>query len=320
MSQANSEHHAMEVTEPGSWLSAPDPLGVLLDQLHIQCVVRREYHLPAESLIESPPGEPGFHLVLAGACIAASEGESVRLSAGEMVFIPQGIGHRLQTASSKTSEVSEDSGDLGWGASLVSGRILFLDDEPPPLHALLPPLLPVRSAMEQDALTARLLDCTARETQAPANGARTIVNHLLSLVYLQAVRTQVQSSDPIRPGWWRALRDAEIGPILAAMLRHPDRFWTVESLAAFGEMARSTFARRFRDVTGEAPIDVLTGVRMRVACRLLRHSQLGIKEISRRAGYRSVSAFSVAFRRWSGVSPLEYRNERRASTEVASKL
>ena len=78
-----------------------------------------------------------------------------------------------------------------------------------------------------------------------------------------------------------------------------------ESLAAVAQMSRSHFARRFRDLLQASPIEILTSMRMRAACDLLvaNHTQ---KEIAKRVGYSSVSAFSVAFRRHFGMTPLQY--------------
>ncbi len=72
-------------------------------------------------------------------------------------------------------------------------------------------------------------------------------------------------------------------------------------------MSRSAFARKFRDLMGAAPIDFLVEVRMWQAARQLKQQTLDLKSIARQAGYQSPAAFSVAFKRWSGETPSDYR-------------
>lgn len=46
---------------------------------------------------------------------------------------------------------------------------------------------------------------------------------------------------------------------------------------------------------------------MELACRLLRNTTLGLKEIAAQTGYDSVTAFSTAFKRLAGTAPGRYR-------------
>jgi AraC-like DNA-binding protein len=129
---------------------------------------------------------------------------------------------------------------------------------------------------------------------------------LLSLIVVEIVRSHLSDTSNISTSWHQGLQDPELGPVLTSMLSDPARNWTVESLASVAQMSRSQFARRFRDLLRASPIEILTSVRMRAACDLLvaHHTQ---KETAKRVGYGSVSAFSVAFRRHLGMTPLQYR-------------
>lgn len=90
--------------------------------------------------------------------------------------------------------------------------------------------------------------------------------------------------------------------LVANDLAHP---WTVESLAERMDVARSTLAFKFKEQTGLTPMQYLFEKRMAHANSLLRIGQKQINEIASLVGYRSSSAFSSAFRRWSGMSPRE---------------
>jgi AraC-like DNA-binding protein len=75
-------------------------------------------------------------------------------------------------------------------------------------------------------------------------------------------------------------------------------------------VSRSKFAVRFVEVFGTPPFDYLRDVRMRLACRLLHETDLGIKEISARAGYATEASFSRAFSQWCGCAPGAYRRRK----------
>ena len=71
-----------------------------------------------------------------------------------------------------------------------------------------------------------------------------------------------------------------------------------------------TLQRRLRD-RDLAYADLVEQVRREESFRYLRHNDLKISEIAARLGYSEVSAFDRAFRRWSGTSPLAFRQEAR---------
>ena len=71
-----------------------------------------------------------------------------------------------------------------------------------------------------------------------------------------------------------------------------------------------TLQRRLREC-GLAYNDIVEQMRQQEAYRHLRHEELQISEIAFRLGYSEVSAFDRAFRRWSGTSPLAFRQAAR---------
>ena len=71
-----------------------------------------------------------------------------------------------------------------------------------------------------------------------------------------------------------------------------------------------TLQRRLREC-GQAYNDIVEQVRQQESFRHPRHRDLQISEIAFRLGYSEVSAFDRAFRRWSGTSPLAFRQAAR---------
>lgn len=101
--------------------------------------------------------------------------------------------------------------------------------------------------------------------------------------------------------------DPDVAQAILAMQQHPGRPWTVESLGREAGISRSGFAEKFKAQTGQTPSDFLLNLRMRFAEKMLRERSQSLKEIARRIGYQSASAFSTAFKRWSGSPPSVHR-------------
>lgn len=74
-------------------------------------------------------------------------------------------------------------------------------------------------------------------------------------------------------------------------------------------LSRSTFFERFQNALGMPPMAYLLAWRMALAKKLLRERVEDIAGIAQRVGYGSVSAFSVAFTRYTGRAPGRYSRE-----------
>ena len=87
-----------------------------------------------------------------------------------------------------------------------------------------------------------------------------------------------------------------------------DRTWTVADLADRTGVSRSTLAKRFSELVGEAPLTYLTHWRMALAAdRLTDEYAYTVAEVGRSVGYADPFAFSAAFKRVRGVNPREFR-------------
>ena len=72
-------------------------------------------------------------------------------------------------------------------------------------------------------------------------------------------------------------------------------------------MSRTSFSERFSEVFGQAPMDFVQRVRLRIAARLLSGTDLPVKVIAGSVGYASRSSFSRAFEAIYGASPTDFR-------------
>lgn len=82
---------------------------------------------------------------------------------------------------------------------------------------------------------------------------------------------------------------------------------SITRLAQKLRLSSRTLNRRFKRATGMTPLSYLQSLRIAEAKDLLRHSNLSVGEIAWRQGIHDVSYFSQLFRKYSGMSPLKYR-------------
>ncbi|MET9361837.1 helix-turn-helix domain-containing protein [Streptomyces sp. NPDC006632] len=103
-----------------------------------------------------------------------------------------------------------------------------------------------------------------------------------------------------------------LAEVVAWALEHLHEQFDVETLAARAYMSRRTFDRRFRSLTGSAPLQWLITQRVLQAQRLLETSDYSVDEVAGRCGFRSPVALRGHFRRQLGSSPASYRAAYRA--------
>jgi AraC-like DNA-binding protein len=128
-----------------------------------------------------------------------------------------------------------------------------------------------------------------------------VINRLAEIVITHVMRAWMDMDGS--EGWTPALRDPQIGPVIAAIHRDPGHNWTVESLAAIARASRSTFAARFADQLGISPGRYLSQLRMRLAVRRLKSGKSSLAQIAADLGYQSEGAFARAFKRICGEPP-----------------
>jgi transcriptional regulator GlxA family with amidase domain len=147
----------------------------------------------------------------------------------------------------------------------------------------------------------------ARELGAGRIGSPAIVARLAEILFGEAVRRHVESLPADGRGWLAGVRDPIVGRALTLIHGQKAHRWTVPGLAREVGASRSAFADRFTTLIGESPIRYLARQRLRVAAERLRESQEPIASVAFEVGYESEAAFSRAFKREFGQSPLAWR-------------
>ena len=77
-------------------------------------------------------------------------------------------------------------------------------------------------------------------------------------------------------------------------------------------MSESYFSHLFKKETGISFVDYVNTQRVCRAEELLRTSDKRISEIAQEVGVENSNYFSVMFRKMRGISPQEYRNQKKS--------
>lgn len=196
--------------------------------------------------------------------------------------------------------------DFGTDDVIVGGRVDLNQAGQALLLQALPPVGHVRASAPAAATLRGSLRRLFDEVTGDRIGSAFAIRQYGQLLLLEMLRAYVGQAE-LPPGWLRALTDERLRPALSLMHAEPGKPWRLEELAHAAAMSRTSFAERFRTVAGVPPLTYLNRWRMLLAQRALRDGDTRVGSLAAELGYASESAFSTAFKREVGESPLRYR-------------
>jgi AraC-like DNA-binding protein len=196
--------------------------------------------------------------------------------------------------------------DCGADDVLIGGHIDLNPAGDALLLQALPPLGHVRASAASATNLRGSLYRLFEEVTGNRMGSAFAIRQHCQLLLLEMLRAYVGQTE-LPPGWLRMLTDERLRPALSLMHAEPGKPWGLEELAHAAAMSRTSFAERFRTVAGMPPLTYLSRWRMLLAQRALRDSDVRVGSLAVELGYSSESAFSTAFKREVGQSPLRYR-------------
>jgi len=272
------------------------------------------------------------YAIVSGQCWLCVEGvaEPVRLAMGDCFLLPSGrpfvltsdlalppVDYRTVLRSQPRSVNA--SVDDGADRFMVGGHFAFAGEHAGFLLGMLPPIVHIRKEADKAVLRWSVERMT-QELREPQPGGFLVVQHLAQMLLVQALRVCLAEGPKGGVGWLFALADKHMGAAITAMHENPAHRWTLQELAERAGMSRSTFALRFKDAVGSAPLEYLTRWRMLRAGDQLAGSNDPIGVVALSAGYESESAFSTAFKRVMGCSPRQYGRSQPQPTWPADEL
>jgi AraC-like DNA-binding protein len=270
----------------------------------IKCyaVIRGAAWLSVESVTEA------VHLK-AGDCFVLPSGRPFRL-ASDLSLNPVDAGMIFPPARAGGVVTYNSGGDF----FLVGSRFGVSGGNASALLGMLPPIVHIRKEADQAALRWSV-ERMMHELREGQPGGLLVAEHLAHMMLVQALRLHLAAESQTGVGWFFALADKRLSTAIGAIHADPGQHWTLRALAEHAGMSRSSFAVKFKETVGEAPMEYLTRWRMLLAADRFENSSDPISVIARSLGYASESAFSTAFKRIMGCSPRRFtRNSKLAST------
>lgn len=277
-----------------------------------------------------------FHLVTEGQCLAwMRDGGEVELSAGDMIFFPQGDSHflarsgqeneRLRPIEVKCENLRSGIDVQRYGvkkeqfdraAKVVCGFVAFEGGQG--LSSLLtgmPKFLRIpRGDPVAEWLRVSMTTCLA-ESACVAVGSSIVVQRISELMLVEAMRYYVKEAERIKGSILLVSNDRFVQRALSLMHQNPAAPWTVEQIAKAVGLSRSALAGRFVASIGEPPMQYLGRWRISLAANALLATEDCLAQIAAKVGYESETSFNRAFKREFGVPPAAWRRQEKLTAQ-----
>jgi AraC-like DNA-binding protein len=304
--------------------SAADPLSECLKRIEARCVITGGFTIGGAWALRFPaPGRLKIIAQIEGTCLLRTEDteQPIQMEPGDLVVLDGGSSIQLDSGDDipgqdATLVLPASSRSMtalaGTGVAQIGGHIDANRVGKAMLHEVLPPLTHLKAGSHAATTLRPLLDQLLTELSTPGAGSTFLAETLSQLIFVHALRQYLTGPDALPPGRLRVLTDETLAPAIRLMHEEPGRPWRLQDLARSAAMSRTAFATRFKHVAGRPPLTYLSDLRIELAEQALRTGTASVSELATASGYGSVSAFSTAFKRATGLSP---RQARTHSTE-----
>lgn len=266
-------------------------------------------------------------MVRGEAWIARDGGDATRLGPGDIALVrgpepylfaddpltpPQVVVHPGQRCTTLRGEDLSEAMGLGvrtWGNDADGASVMLIGvyEQRSALGGRLVDALPAQAVVPGEACSSRLVELLGDEIGRDEPGQETVLDRLLDLLLVGALRAWFSRPGAEAPAWYRAAADPVVGRALRMLQNNVARPWTVASLAAELGVSRAALARRFSELVGEPPMAFLTSWRLALAADLLREPGATVGAVAHEVGYGSAFALSTAFKRVRGTTPTAHR-------------
>lgn len=270
-----------------------------------------------------PSGQLPYHVILEGRAQIECGGKPLLLEAGDVVLLPHGDAHLLRNVGGRRASTAAPSlrsfngvvGEVRIAQAGVNAATDFdmlcgvfaLGQGSGLLLRHLPEVVRIRTARRDDcAWLPPLIAMMQSESEALRAGGIAVIGELSTALFVLLLRAML-ADGTIKDGTLALLRHPRLSVAIEAVIREPQRPWTVELLAQHCNLARATFARQFAELSAMTPLAFVASLRMEQAARLLTQTTLPAALVGERCGYASQAAFGRAFKQHHGALPNEYR-------------
>jgi len=268
-----------------------------------------------------------YHLLTEGRASARLlDGESIALTAGDLVIFPHGDPHIIENGhATETVDMAQELARIvaeglklsrvGGGGEVTRFVCGFMACDPQLSQVFLNGLPPVFKVSIRNNASGRWLEDSIRfsvnEADASRAGGEAVLAKLSEVLFVETLRAYIADLPAEQTGWLAGARDAGVGKTLALMHRNPAHPWSIASLAKEAGVSRSALAERFRRYLNEAPMTYLTRWRLQLGAQMLVSTSYSVARVASEVGYESEAAFNRAFKREFTVPPARFRSQSR---------
>jgi AraC-like DNA-binding protein len=254
------------------------------------------------------------HLLLEGeGVLELPDAPPVLLHARDVALVTAGPRYRLVSELGAPAVPIAEARRLGSGAGagdavILCGAYVLEGSIGDSLLSALPRVVVVEAARLVPA-HATAIGLLAAEAAFEGPGQQALLDRLLDVNLVYALRAWWTQPGAEPPGWYRAAGDPALNRVLQHLHADPAAPWSVPEMARLAGMSRAAFSARFTAIAGQSPARYLTGLRMRRAEDALVRTEAPLARIAADAGYGNEYAFATAFRRFHGIPPGRWRLE-----------
>ncbi|MDF2725179.1 MAG: AraC family transcriptional regulator [Paenibacillus sp.] len=237
----------------------------------------------------------GFHHV----------GDSVqKVRKGHIFFIPIGISHVFRPTSTSGRRLVVSNCLLS--PSLLPKLMAFASEEP--IIAFLCRMadgdLPYYAAQDRNDRFDSLFQALFEQYASPLPGSGDLLRALLFQLAVELYRSIDRASPDAAVPKETAFQD-----LLHYLNDHCQQELTLSHLSRVSGFSERHLQRLFHHHTGQSWFKHLQSVRVRRSAELLRRTPYKIATIAEAVGYKDIHSFNAVFKRLTGLTPRQYRNQ-----------
>ena len=131
-------------------------------------------------------------------------------------------------------------------------------------------------------------------------------SYILEILFLQ---DRLEMKNTTMPTYVDGENVNEIEPILKYLFINYSEKITIADLTKQFQLNRTTLAQLFQDALGESVITYLNKLRIQIASGMLRDTMLPVNDIMERVGFHDGGHFFRTYKKYTGLSPSEYREQ-----------
>jgi len=246
-------------------------------------------------------GATCFHIVTTGQCWLTVPGYlDTEFNRGDLVIFPKEIEHQMTSVGNQRGKQQhlDYQTDLS-GTGMLCGEVSVLHLYRDQLIDALPPVLLIKNDKKTPWLN-NIVNLLLQESHKGEQSNAVLINRLSELLFVFALRHYLENSED-KIGILALFADKKIAKALKLFHESLENKWDLKSLANKAGMSRTSFATKFKQISGWTVNQYTNWWRMQIAWKLLQSGNK-VSVVSYQVGYLSEAAFSRAFKKQFKVS------------------